>query len=59
MASFRNRILRVDLSNASFSEQLISDSDIHDYLGGRGFGVKLLYDYSPTACAAARRLPVR
>ncbi len=44
MASFRNRILRVNLSNATFSEDRISDSTLHDYIGGRGFGAKLLYD---------------
>lgn len=44
MATFRNRILRVNLSDSSFSEQSISDRDINDYIGGRGFGIKLLYD---------------
>jgi aldehyde:ferredoxin oxidoreductase len=44
MASFRNRILRVNLSNSSFSEDSFNDRMIHDYIGGRGFGVKMLYD---------------
>ena len=44
MASFRNRILRVNLSSATFSEDRLSDSMFHDYIGGRGFGAKLLYD---------------
>ena len=44
MASFRNRILRVNLSDSSFSETSLSDDFIHDYVGGRGFGAKLLYD---------------
>jgi len=44
MGGYRNRILRVDLSNGAFSEEVLSDELIHDYIGGRGFGSKLLYD---------------
>ena len=44
MASFRNRILRVNLSSASFSETSLSDDLIHNYVGGRGFGARMLYD---------------
>jgi aldehyde:ferredoxin oxidoreductase len=44
MASFRNRILRVDLSNRRCSEQSIPETMLHDYLGGRGFGARLLYE---------------
>lgn len=44
MASFRNRFLRVNLSDSSFSEFSLDDATIHDYIGGRGFGAKLLYD---------------
>jgi len=41
---YKNRILRVNLSNRSFSEEPLSEALIHDYVGGRGFGAKLLYD---------------
>ena len=44
MGSFRNRFLRVNLSNSKFSEESLSEATVHDYIGGRGFGVKLLYD---------------
>ncbi len=44
MASFRNRILKVDLSNSSFSEAPLEESMILDFMGGRGFGAKMLYD---------------
>lgn len=44
MTGYMNRILRVDLSNRSFSEEPLSKELIHDYIGGRGFGTKLLYD---------------
>ncbi len=44
MGGHRNRILRVDLSNGAFSEDTLSQGLIHDYIGGRGFGAKLLWD---------------
>ncbi|MFC1942339.1 aldehyde ferredoxin oxidoreductase family protein [Chloroflexota bacterium] len=44
MAGYQNRILRVDLTERKFYEETLSDELIHDYIGGRGFGVKLLYD---------------
>lgn len=44
MAGYKNRILRVDLSNGTFSEEPLDKALINDYIGGRGFGVKLLYD---------------
>lgn len=44
MAGYANRILRVDLTKRTFSEEPPSKELIHDYMGGRGFGVKLLYD---------------
>ncbi len=44
MGGYKNRILRVDLTNRTFSEESLSEELIHDYIGGRGFGVKLLYD---------------
>ncbi len=44
MAGYMGKILRVDLSNGRFREEPLSQSLIHDYIGGRGFGAKLLYD---------------
>ncbi len=44
MSGYMNRILRVNLSDAKFSEESLGETLIHDYVGGRGFGVKLLYD---------------
>jgi aldehyde:ferredoxin oxidoreductase len=44
MGGYKNRILRVDLSNHTLSEEPLSPSLIHDYIGGRGFGAKWLYD---------------
>lgn len=44
MTGYKNRILRVDLTNRTFSEESLSDALIHDYVGGGGFGIKLVYD---------------
>ena len=44
MAGYQNRILRVDLTERTFSEESLSKELIRDFIGGRGFGVKLLYD---------------
>ncbi|MCF8025466.1 MAG: aldehyde ferredoxin oxidoreductase family protein [Desulfobacteraceae bacterium] len=39
-----NKVLEVDLTNQSFSVSEISDKDRRLYLGGKGIGLKLLYD---------------
>lgn len=44
MSGYKNRILRVNLSDGRFSEDSLNKELIHDYVGGRGFGIKLLYD---------------
>ena len=41
---YQNKILRVDLTNRKITEESLNEELIHDYIGGRGFGVKLLYD---------------
>lgn len=44
IGSYTNRILRVNLANRTLSEEPLSTDLIRDYIGGRGFGAKLLYD---------------
>ena len=44
MVSYKDRILRINLIERVFSEELLSRELIHDYICGRGFGTKLLYD---------------
>lgn len=39
-----NRILEIDLSKKSFKEYKVSEQDLKLYLGGKGLGLKLLYD---------------
>jgi len=38
------KVLEVDLSNESFSIFTVPDADIKMYLGGKGLGLKLIYD---------------
>lgn len=39
-----NRILEIDLTKKSFSEYKVDQKDLKLYLGGKGLGLKLLYD---------------
>ena len=45
MYGWTGRILRVDLTSQSCSFEKLSDSLLHDFLGGRGIGVKLMEDF--------------
>jgi aldehyde:ferredoxin oxidoreductase len=44
MKGYAGKLLRVNLSNGKVSKEEISDSMKRDFLGGRGFAVKLLWD---------------
>ncbi len=44
IAGTSNKILEVDLATGSFTVGEISEKDRRDYLGGKGLGLKLLYD---------------
>jgi aldehyde:ferredoxin oxidoreductase len=44
MNGYAGKLLRVNLSNAKISKEEISDSLKKDFLGGRGFAVKLLWE---------------
>jgi len=44
MKGYAEKLLRVNLSNGKVSKEEISDSMKRDFLGGRGFAVKLLWD---------------
>ena len=44
VAAYLNRILRVDLTRRQFTEETLTEELILNYLGGRGFGARFLYD---------------
>ena len=44
MKGFMGKILFVDLSTGTITEETPDDSLYHDYLGGYGIGAKILYD---------------
>ena len=44
MKGYAERLLRVNLSDGKVSKEEIGDSVKRDFLGGRGFAVKLLWD---------------
>ncbi len=39
-----NRVIEIDLSKKSFSEYVVTPEELKLYLGGKGLGLKLLYD---------------
>jgi len=41
---YMGKILRIDLTNKKFKTQDLPSSLIKEYIGGKGFGTKLLYD---------------
>ena len=44
MKGYMGKILRINLSDGTISKEDLPESLIRDYIGGRGFGIKLLYD---------------
>lgn len=44
MYGWAGRILRVDLSKKSCTHETLDESIYHDFLGGRGIAIKILYD---------------
>jgi aldehyde:ferredoxin oxidoreductase len=41
---YMGRLLFVDLTTGSFKEETLSDSLCREYIGGIGFGAKILYE---------------
>ncbi|MBL7117407.1 MAG: aldehyde ferredoxin oxidoreductase, partial [Candidatus Syntrophoarchaeum sp.] len=44
MNGWKNRILRIDLSESRIDSFIPDDSLLKNYLGGRGLGAKIVYD---------------
>jgi aldehyde:ferredoxin oxidoreductase len=52
MHGYAGAILRVDLSNATIRKESLPESLAEDFIGGRGFVAKLLYDELPSGIGA-------
>ncbi|MBM3437402.1 MAG: aldehyde ferredoxin oxidoreductase, partial [Bacteroidetes bacterium] len=46
------KLLRINLSNGNIKSEAIPDSLLHDFIGGRGLGSKLLFDEIPAGTDA-------
>ncbi|MBR0597859.1 aldehyde ferredoxin oxidoreductase family protein [Sinanaerobacter chloroacetimidivorans] len=44
MYGYMGRILRVDLTNGTFQDEVLKEDDAINYLGGSGIGTRILYD---------------
>ena len=44
---YAGKLLRVDLSTGKITEEHFGETDLKQYVGGSGFGVKILYDEVP------------
>ncbi|MFH0942423.1 MAG: aldehyde ferredoxin oxidoreductase family protein [Chloroflexota bacterium] len=44
MGGYQDRVLRVNLTTGKFTEEPLDEKVCRDYIGGRGFGIKWLYD---------------
>ena len=44
---YRGRILRVDLTSGDIQTQPLDDTIVQKFIGGRGYGAKILYDENP------------
>ena len=47
---YTGKILDVDLTAGTISEAELDRSLAEDYMGGKGFGAKILYDQLPPGC---------
>lgn len=47
---YTGKILRVDLSNRTFTEETLPEEVARDFIGGAGFSVKYLFDEVPADC---------
>ena len=47
MGGYTGRFLRVDLSSSTIRDAKIPVATLRNFIGGRGLGVKLLYDELP------------
>jgi len=50
VTAYMNKLLYVDLSTGTSSEMPLDDRLKKDFVGGKGFGAKILYDLLPQGC---------
>jgi aldehyde:ferredoxin oxidoreductase len=46
------KLLNMNLSDGSFKDEIINDETLRNYVGGRGLGIKLLYERTPNGLDA-------
>lgn len=51
LVGYTGKLLRVDLTNESFTDVIIDEEMARKFIGGTGFGVKILYDEVPADVA--------
>ena len=47
MHGYTNRVIRVDLSKGKVTKEELKEDTIHNYIGGIGIGVRVVYDEVP------------
>jgi aldehyde:ferredoxin oxidoreductase len=47
LGGYANRIARIDLGTGEVAYEPLDENDIRRYVGGRGLGVKYLFDNGP------------
>ncbi|MEE8413624.1 MAG: aldehyde ferredoxin oxidoreductase N-terminal domain-containing protein, partial [Dehalococcoidales bacterium] len=47
IGGYAGKLLRVDLTKASFSNEVLDESELRKYIGGSGFGARYLYQEVP------------
>lgn len=51
LLGYAGKLLRVDLTNETFTDVIIDEKMARDFVGGTGFGIKILYDEVPADVA--------
>ena len=52
LKGYAGKLLRVDLTNETFTDVPINEEMARKYIGGTGFGVKVMYDEVPAEVTA-------
>ncbi len=44
IGGYAGKLLRVDLTESTFSDEVLGESELRKYIGGSGFGARYLYE---------------